>query len=39
MKLAQSRRLRLDDPVGRYVGGLHPALARATLAQLLSHAS
>jgi CubicO group peptidase (beta-lactamase class C family) len=39
MKLREQRRLRLDDPVGRYVDGLHPALARATLAQLLSHAS
>jgi CubicO group peptidase (beta-lactamase class C family) len=39
MKLREKRRLRLDDPVGRYVDGLHPELARATLAQLLSHAS
>jgi CubicO group peptidase (beta-lactamase class C family) len=39
MKLSERRRLRLDDPIGRYVDGLHPALARATLAQLLSHAS
>src|SRR5688572_7101779 len=38
MKLREQRRLRLDDPVGRYVDGLHPAVARATLAQLLSHA-
>lgn len=27
----------LDDAVGRYVGGLHPQVADATLAQLLSH--
>jgi CubicO group peptidase (beta-lactamase class C family) len=37
MKLREQDRLRLDDPVGRYVEGLHPALGRATLAQLLSH--
>ena len=39
MKLQEQKKLRLDDPVGRYVEGLHPALARATLEQLLSHAS
>ena len=37
MKLREKGALGLDDPVGRYVGGLHPAIARATLAQLLSH--
>ncbi|HWM43564.1 MAG TPA: serine hydrolase domain-containing protein [Burkholderiales bacterium] len=37
MKLREQKRLRLGDAVGRYVGGLHPALARATLAELLSH--
>ena len=37
MKLREQGKLRLDDPVGRYVRGLHPAIARATLAQLLSH--
>jgi CubicO group peptidase (beta-lactamase class C family) len=37
MKLREQDRLRLDNPVGRYVEGLHPALGRATLAQLLSH--
>ena len=35
--LRERGRLRLDDPVGRFVGGLHPAVAEATLAQLLSH--
>jgi D-alanyl-D-alanine carboxypeptidase len=35
--LADRGRLQLDDAVGRYVGGLHPQVARATLAQLLSH--
>src|SRR5262245_63705271 len=38
MKLREQRRLRLHDPVGRFVDGLHPALARVTLAELLSHA-
>lgn len=37
MKLREQGRLRLDDPVGRYVDGLHPAISRATIAQLLSH--
>jgi len=39
MKLREQRRLRLDDPVGDYVAGLHPAVASATLAQLLSHSA
>jgi CubicO group peptidase (beta-lactamase class C family) len=37
MKLREQRKLRLDDPVGQYVGGLHPRVAETTLAQLLSH--
>src|SRR5262245_1937734 len=37
MKLRAQRKLRLDDRIGRYVEGLHPAAARATLAELLSH--
>jgi CubicO group peptidase (beta-lactamase class C family) len=39
MKLREQKKLRLEEPVGRYVEGLHPALARATIAQLLSHSS
>lgn len=39
MKLAERRKLRLADPVGRYVEGLHPAVARATIAQVLSHSA
>jgi CubicO group peptidase (beta-lactamase class C family) len=39
MKLREQRKLRLDDPVGRYVEGLHPQVARVTLAQLLSHSA
>ena len=37
LKLVERGELRLNDPVGRHVGGLHRALARATLAELLSH--
>jgi len=37
LRLWDQGRLQLDDPVGRYVGGLHPLVARTTLAQLLSH--
>jgi D-alanyl-D-alanine carboxypeptidase len=37
LRLAERRALRLEDRVGRYVGGLHPSVARATLAQVLSH--
>ena len=37
MKLQEKRKLRLRDRAGRYVGGLHPALARASIAELLSH--
>jgi CubicO group peptidase (beta-lactamase class C family) len=39
MKLREQRRLRLDDPVGQYVTGLHPRVAETTLAQLLSHSA
>jgi CubicO group peptidase (beta-lactamase class C family) len=39
MKLRERRKLRLDDPVGQYVEGLHPRVAEATLAQLLSHSA
>jgi CubicO group peptidase (beta-lactamase class C family) len=37
MRLYESGRLRLDDAIGQYVKGLHPTVAEATLAQLLSH--
>ena len=36
MKLREQRKLRLDDPVGEYVKGLHPQVAQTTIAQLLS---
>ena len=37
MKLREQGRLKLDDTAGQYVTGLHPDIASATLAQLLSH--
>lgn len=37
MKLREQRKLRLDDPVGDHVKGLHPRVAETTIAQVLSH--
>lgn len=37
MKLVERGQLRIKDPVGRHVRGLHRALAGATLAELLGH--
>jgi CubicO group peptidase (beta-lactamase class C family) len=37
MKLREQGRLKLDDTAGQYVDGLHPDIAAATIAQLLSH--
>jgi CubicO group peptidase (beta-lactamase class C family) len=39
MKLREQRKLRLDDPVGQYVKGLHPQVAETTLGQILSHSA
>jgi CubicO group peptidase (beta-lactamase class C family) len=39
MKLREQGRLNLDDAVGRYIKNLHPRVARATLAQVLSHSA
>ena len=39
LKLREQGRLKLDDTVGTYVKALHPAIARATLSQLLSHSA
>lgn len=39
MKLREQRKLRLDDPVGPYVKGLHPQVAQTTVAQVLSHSA
>src|SRR5260370_508079 len=36
LKLREQRKLRLDDPVGQYVKGLHPQVAETTIAQILS---
>ncbi len=37
LRLKDEGKLRLDDPVGAHVEGLHASVARATLSQLLSH--
>jgi CubicO group peptidase (beta-lactamase class C family) len=37
MKLREAGRLKLDDTAGVHVAGLHPDIAAATIAQLLSH--
>jgi CubicO group peptidase (beta-lactamase class C family) len=37
MKLREQGKLKLDDTVGQHVAGLHPDVAAATIAQLLSH--
>jgi len=37
MMLREQGKLGLDDPIGRYVGGLHKSLAGARIAELLSH--
>jgi CubicO group peptidase (beta-lactamase class C family) len=39
MKLRERGKLQLDDRVGRHVPDLHPAIAKATIAQLLSHSA
>ncbi|MBW4021804.1 MAG: beta-lactamase family protein [Proteobacteria bacterium] len=39
MRLREQERLRLDDPIGRFVTGLHPEVAETTIAQLLSHSA
>jgi len=39
MKLREAGKLSLDDRIGRHVEGLHPMVAEATIAQLLSHSA
>ena len=39
MKLREQDRLRLDDPLGQYLDGLHEDVAGATLMQVLSHSA
>ncbi len=39
MKLREENRLRLDDPLGQYLDGLHKDVAQATINQVLSHSA
>jgi CubicO group peptidase (beta-lactamase class C family) len=39
LKLREQGKLKLDDPAGQFVGDLHAAVSRATIAQLLSHSA
>lgn len=39
LRLREQRRLQLDDPVGRHVGGLRGDVGALTLAQLASHSA
>lgn len=39
LKLREAGKLRFDDPVGRHVEGLHPAVAEATLNKVPSHSA
>ena len=39
MRLREESKLKLDDRIGHYVEGLHKDVARATVAQLLSHSA
>ncbi len=39
MKLREAGKLKLDDRAGEYIRGLHGAVARVTVAQLLSHSA
>jgi CubicO group peptidase (beta-lactamase class C family) len=39
MKLREAGMLGLDDHIGQHVDGLHPVVAEATIAQLLSHSA
>ncbi len=39
MRLREQGKLSLDDAIGRFVPGLHPDVAAATLGQLLSHSA
>lgn len=39
MKLREAGRLRLDDPIGEYVKGLHPQIGQVTISQVLSHSA
>jgi CubicO group peptidase (beta-lactamase class C family) len=39
LKLREQGKPKLDDTAGQFVGDLHPGVARATIAQLLSHSA
>jgi len=39
LKLRECGKLKLDDTAGQFVDDLHPGVARATIAQLLSHSA
>jgi CubicO group peptidase (beta-lactamase class C family) len=39
MKLREQGKLKLDDPVGDYIGGLNSTIAQATIGQVLSHSA
>jgi CubicO group peptidase (beta-lactamase class C family) len=39
MKLREAGKLRLYDPIGGYVKGLHPQIGEATIGQLLAHSA
>lgn len=39
LRLVEEGRLRLDDKVGGYVGGLHPQIAEVTIGQVLSNSA
>lgn len=39
MLLREQGKVGLDDPIGRYVDGLHKDLARARIGELLSHSA
>jgi D-alanyl-D-alanine carboxypeptidase len=39
LKLREQGALRLDDPVGQFIGKLHARVARTTIVQLLSHSA
>jgi CubicO group peptidase (beta-lactamase class C family) len=39
LKLREQGKLKLDDPAGQFVEGLNAAVARATIAHLLSHSA
>ena len=39
LRLVEDGRLRLDDKVGRFIDGLHPEIAAATIGQVLSNSA